>query len=51
MTLGGKEFNMYLQLSSGPRCMKFGPNLHLRPYIVCVSGEGSDETARMSRLD
>ena len=35
------SLNMYAQLSSGARSLNFGQRLHLCPYIVCESSEGS----------
>ena len=32
------------------RVLNFGMNLHLRPYLVCASSEGSDETVLLLRL-
>ena len=37
-------------LIKGARCLNFGPSMHLRPFFVCSSSEGSGEIARMRRL-
>ena len=37
-------------VSSEGRGLKFGLNLHLHPYFVCVSSEGSGKSTHMCRL-
>ena len=42
--------NAHVQPSSGARCLIFGRNLRLLPYVMCANSEGSGETVRMRRL-
>ena len=39
------------QPSNGARYLIFGRNLHLLPYFICATSQGSGETARMPRLN
>ena len=42
--------NANIDISSEARGPKFGMSLHLHPYFVYTSGEGSGESAHMRRL-
>ena len=44
------HLNAHAEVSSGARGLNFVLSLHLHPYFVYASGEGSDETAHMRRL-
>ena len=46
----GDALNMYVQLLSRTRGLKFGPRLHLLLYFEHVSSNGPGETAQMWRL-
>ena len=45
-----RYINMHIKLSSGDIVLQIGLNLHLCPYFVCTSSEGSGETVRMIEL-
>ena len=40
----------YADASGGARGQNFGPSLHLHPYFVSASNEGSGDSARTRRL-
>ena len=42
--------NAHYVVSSNARGLNFGPRLHLHPYFVYASSEGSGESAHMHRL-
>ena len=42
--------NAYSDVSSGTRSLNFGLGLHLHPYFMHASSEGSDETAHVRSL-
>ena len=41
-----KELNAHIDVSSRTRGLYFGPTLHLYPYFVYMSSEGSDQYFR-----
>ena len=41
---------MQVQLTSGLEGLNFDLNLHLCPYFVCVSSEGSGKTVHLHKL-
>ena len=42
--------NNYADVSSGARSLSYALNLHLYPYFMYVSSEGSGESAHLHRL-
>ena len=46
ITCHGSFAKSHTHLSSGVRCLKSGPNLHLHSSFMCTSSEDSDETVQ-----
>ena len=49
-TLGDKALKAHADLSSKARGLNFGPRIHLHPYDVYTSSEGSGKSAHLHRL-
>ena len=40
--------NMHMQLDSGTACLNVALCLHLHTHVICASGEGSYDIARIA---